>query len=89
MISAGKLEGFIHLDADRLTDIVIDNGHDISDEPFIMLTFKGMNSRSAREVDFLYDGVYLDTHGEGGLQYAGVIVTYDTFSEKITADYAA
>jgi len=83
MITAAQLNKFTNLTADQLTDIMVDGGYDITDESFITITFKGMNTGSS----FVYEGMYLDTHGEGGFQYATVVVSYDTATEETSVDY--
>jgi predicted transcriptional regulator with HTH domain len=88
MITAGQLEKFTNISADQMTDLMCDLGYDIRDESFINTCFMGMNTRSSLEVDFIYQGMYIDVHGEGGLQYAKIIVTYDTMTEEMKVDYA-
>lgn len=88
MITAGQLEKFTNISADQMTDLMCDLGYDIRDESFINTCFMGMNTRSSLEVDFIYQGMYLDLHGEGGLQYVKIIVTYDTMTEEMKVDYA-
>ena len=88
MITAGQLEKFTNLTADQLTDLMCDLGYDIRDESFITITFKGMYAGSSLKLEFVYEGMYIDTHGEGGVQYARVVVSYDTVTEETSVDYA-
>ena len=88
MITAAQLEKFTNISADQLTDMMCDLGYDIRDESFINTCFRGMSAGSSLKLEFIYDGLYLDVHGEGGLQFAKIIVTYDTATEETTVDYA-
>ena len=88
MISAAELEVFTEMSAETLTCILLDQGYDTTDEPILFNKFKGIKTRSATTLDFLYVITYLDGHVTGGLADATIIVTYDTMTEKLKADYA-
>jgi hypothetical protein len=88
MISAAKLEVFTKMSSDSLTDIMLDQGYDNSDEPILFTSFKGIKTRSATKLDFLYIVSYVDGHVKGGLADATIIVTYDTMTEKLDVEYA-
>ena len=88
MISAAKLEVFTEMSSDTLTGILLDQGYDTTDEPILFTKFKGINTRSATKLDFLYIVSYIDGHGTGGLADATIIVTYDTMTDKLDAEYA-
>jgi hypothetical protein len=88
MISAAKLEVFTEMSSDTLTGILLDQGYDTTDEPILFTKFKGINTRSETKLDFLYIITYLDGHVTGGLADATIIVTYDTMTDKLKADYA-
>jgi hypothetical protein len=88
MISRAKLEVFTEMSSDTLTGIMLDQGYDNSDEPILFTKFKGIKTRSATKLDFLYIVSYLDGHVKGGLADATIIVTYDTMTEKLDVEYA-
>jgi hypothetical protein len=88
MISAAELEVFTKMSSETLTCIMLDQGYDNSDEPILFTKFKGINTRSATTLDFLYIITYLDGHVKGGLADATIIVTFDTLTEKLDVEYA-
>jgi hypothetical protein len=88
MISAAKLEVFTEMSSDTLTGILLDQGYDTTDEPILFTKFKGINTRSATKLDFLYIVSYLDQSVTTGLADATIIVTYDTMTDKLDAEYA-
>jgi len=88
MISRAKLEVFTEMSSDTLTGIMLDQGYDNSDEPILFTKFKGIKTRSATKLDFLYIVSYLGGHVKGGLADATIIVTYDTMTEKLDVEYA-
>ena len=88
MISAAELEVFTKMSAETLTCILQDQGYDTTDEPILFTKFKGINTRSATTLDFLYVITYLDGHVKGGLADATIIVTFDTMTEKLDVEYA-
>ena len=84
MISAAKLHKLSNINADQLTDLLIDSGYDNSDEPIINTHFDGVATK-ADAVNFVYQAAYI---AEDGLQFANIVVAYNIDSGKISADYA-
>ena len=88
MITAAKLEQLQNINADQLTDMMSDAGYAISDEPFINTHFEGVTTSTGNKVNFLYCGMYHDTHVTDTFQYAHMIVSYDTVTGTTSVDYA-
>jgi hypothetical protein len=85
MISAAKLHQLSNFNADQLTEMMGEDGYDVVDEPFITTYFQGV-SVNGSDLDFLYEAQYV--HVDGGLQFAHIVITYDTVLSKVSADYA-
>ena len=85
MISAAKLHKLSNINADQLVDLLLESGYDNSDEPIINTHFDGVATKG-NTLNFVYQAAY--HHAEDGLQFANVIVKYNTDSGKISADYA-
>ena len=88
MITAAKLEQLQNINADQLTDMMSDAGYAISDEPFINTHFEAMTVSTDNKVNFLYCGMYHDTHVTDTFQYAHLIVSFDLTTGKTSVDYA-
>ena len=89
MITPAKLEQLQNINADQLTDMMSDAGYAISDEPFITTHFEGVITSTGNKVNFLYCGMYHDTHVTDTLQYSHLNVSYDTVTGTTSVDYAA
>ena len=89
MITVRKMEQLMNINADQLTDMMSDAGYPVADEPFINTHFDGISTTAGNCVNFVYQGMYLDIHGEGGFQYARVIVSYNADTGVTSIDYAA
>lgn len=91
MITAAKLKQLTSITADQLTEMMLEDGCDCSDEPFINTHFKGMELDSdfsiinGGNINFFYEAQYV--HVDGGLQFARVIVAYNSFADTMSADY--
>jgi hypothetical protein len=86
MITAAKLKQLSNINADQLTDLLLDSGYDCSDEPFINTYFEGMTT-SGSNLNFIYQAPY--AHVDGGLQYARIIVTYSSDTAKTSIEFEA
>jgi hypothetical protein len=84
MISAAKLHKLSNINADQLTDLLVDGGHDNADEPIINTHFNGVMV-GTENLYFSYQAQYI--HVDGGLQFANIVVTYDINSGTISADF--
>lgn len=84
MITAAKLKLLSNFNADELTEMMLEDGYDCSDEPFVTTYFQGM-SISGTNLNFLYETQYV--HVDGGFQFARIIVEYNTSTEEVSADY--
>ena len=88
MITAAKLEQFTKMSSNRLTSILQDQGYDTINEPILFVKFKGIRTPNGTTLDFVYTVTYLDTHVTNGLVDANIIVTYDSPTDTLHADYA-
>ena len=86
MISAAKLKLLSSINADELTEMLLEDGYDCTDEPFINTHFQGVYTNGIN-FNFIYEAQYV--HVDGGLQFARIIVTYNTNTEKVSAEYAS
>jgi hypothetical protein len=82
MISAAKLHKLSNINADQLTDLLLDGGHDNADEPIINTHFDGV-SVGTENLYFSYQATHV--HVDNGLQFADIVVTYNIDSGKISA----
>ena len=89
MITAEKLVQLQNITADEMTNLVIESGHDISDEPFINTHFEGVTTSPENCVNFSYQGMYYDTHVTCTIQYAHLIVSHNLVTNTTSVDYAA
>jgi hypothetical protein len=85
MISAAKLHQLSNINADQLTDLLLDGGHDNADEPIINTHFDGV-SVGTENLYFSYQATYV--HVDGGLQIANIVVMYDINDGTISADFS-
>jgi hypothetical protein len=85
MISAAKLHQLSNINADQLTDLLVDGGYTDTDEPIINTHFDGV-SVGTEKLYFSYQATYV--HVDGGLQIANIVVTYDINSGTISADFS-
>ena len=85
MISAAKLHQLSHINADQLVDLLLESGHDNSDEPIINTHFDGVVTKG-NTLNFAYQAAY--HHAEDGLQFANVIVTYNIDGGAMSADFS-
>jgi len=85
MISAAKLHKLSNINADQLTDLLVDGGYTDTDEPIINTHFDGV-SVGTENLYFSYQATYV--HVDGGLQIANIVVTYDINSGTISADFS-
>jgi hypothetical protein len=83
MITASKLKQLSSINADQLTEILLDSGHDSIDEPFINTCFDAVDV-NGKNLNFIYEAMY--AHVDGGVQYARVIVEYNAATNKISAE---
>jgi len=84
MITATKLKRLSNINADQLTEMMVEAGLDCTDEPLISTSFVGVEANS-NHVNFIYEAQY--AHVDGGIQIANIIVTYDTDSGTISTYY--
>jgi hypothetical protein len=84
MISAAKLHQLSNINADQLTELLLDAGYDNTDEPIINTHFDGVMV-GTENLYFSYQASYV--HVDGGLQFANVVVTYDISGGTISADF--
>ena len=89
MITAEKLEQLQNINADQMTDMMSDAGYPIADEPFLNTHFEGVTTSTDNKVNFIYCGMYYDTHVTCAIQYAHLIVSFDLTTGKTSVDYAA
>jgi hypothetical protein len=82
MISAAKLHQLSNINADQLTDLLVDGGYTDTDEPIINTHFDGV-SVGTENLYFHYQAAY--AHVDGGLQFADIVVTYHIDSGKLSA----
>jgi hypothetical protein len=85
MISAAKLHKLSNINADQLTDLLVDGGYTDTDEPIINTHFDGVTV-GTENLYFSYQASYV--HVDGGLQIANIVVTYDISSGTISADFS-
>jgi hypothetical protein len=85
MISAAKLHKLSNINADQLTEMLLDAGYTDTDEPIINTHFDGV-SVGTENLNFSYQATYV--HVDGGLQIANIVVTYDISSGTISADFS-
>jgi hypothetical protein len=86
MISAAKLKYLTTINADAMTELLMDAGYEDRDEPFINTYFVGVEV-GTENLYFSYQAQYV--HVDGGLQFADVVVTYDISGSTISADFAS
>ena len=86
MISAAKLKYLTNIDADEITELLLDAGYEGSDEPIINTYFAGVEV--AEDIlNFSYQAQYV--HVDGGLQFADIIVSFDPVTSAVSADFAS
>lgn len=85
MISAAKLYRLSNINADQLTQLLLDVGYDNTDEPIINTHFDGV-SVGTENLYFSYQASYV--HVDSGLQFANIVVTYNINHGTISADFA-
>jgi hypothetical protein len=91
MISAAKLKYLTNINADEMTELLLDAGYKGRDEPIINTYFAGMELDSdfsiinGGEINFFYQAQYV--HVDGGLQFADVIVSFDPVTSAVSADF--
>jgi hypothetical protein len=86
MISAAKLKYLTNINADEMTELLLDAGYEGSDEPIINTHFDGV-SVGTENLYFSYQAQYV--HVDSGLQFANVVVTYNISDSTIFADFAS
>jgi hypothetical protein len=86
MISAAKLQYLTTINADEITELLLDAGYEGRDEPIINTHFDGV-SVGTENLYFYYQAQYV--HVDSGLQFANVVVTYDISSGTISTDFAS
>ena len=84
MISSAKLKYLTNINADEMTELLLDAGYEGSDEPIINTYFAGVEV-GADNLDFAYQAQYV--HVDGGLQFADIIVSFDLVSSAVSADF--
>ena len=84
MISAAKLKYLTNINADEMTELLLDAGYEGSDEPIINTYFAGVEV-GADNLDFTYQAQYV--HVDGGLQFANIIVSFDPVTSAVSADF--
>jgi hypothetical protein len=84
MISAAKLHKLSNINADQLVELLLDGGHDSTDEPIINTHFDGVKVGS-ENLYFSYQATYV--HVDNVLQFANVVVTYNINDGTISADF--
>jgi hypothetical protein len=85
MISAAKLHQLSNINADQLTELLLDAGYTDTDEPIINTHFDGVTV-GTENLYFSYQASYV--HADGGLQIANIVVTHDISSGTISADFS-
>jgi hypothetical protein len=86
MISAAKLKHLTNINADEITELLLDAGYEGRDEPIINTYFAGVEV-GADNLNFAYQAQYV--HVDGGLQFAEVIVSFDPVTSAVSADFAS
>jgi hypothetical protein len=86
MISAAKLKYLTNINADEITELLLDAGYEGRDEPIINTHFDGAMV-GTENLYFSYQASYV--HVDGGLQFANIVVTYDINHGTISADFAS
>jgi hypothetical protein len=86
MISAAKLKYLTTINADAITELLLDAGYEDRDEPIINTHFEGV-SVGTENLYFSYQAQYV--HVDSGLQFANVVVTYNISDSTIFADFAS
>jgi hypothetical protein len=86
MISAAKLKYLTNINADEMTELLLDAGYEGSNEPIINTYFAGVEV-GADNLNFAYQAQYI--HVDGGLQFADVIVSFDPVTSAVSADFAS
>jgi hypothetical protein len=86
MISSAKLQYLTNINADEITELLLDAGYESRDEPIINTYFAGVEV-GADNLNFAYQAQYV--HVDGGLQFADVIVSYDPVTSAVSADFAS
>ena len=84
MISSAKLKYLTNINADEMTELLLDAGYEGSDEPIINTYFAGVEV-GADNLDFAYQAQYV--HVDGGLQFADIIVSFDPVTSAVSADF--
>ena len=84
MISAAKLKYLTNINADEMTELLLDAGYEGSDEPIINTYFAGVET-GADNLNFAYQAQYV--HVDGGLQFADIIVSFDPVSSAVSGDF--
>lgn len=88
MITVEKLEQLQNINADQMTNLMSDCGYDVTSEPFINTYFEGVTTSTENKVNFIYQGMYYDTHVTCAIQYAHLIVSFDLITGMTSVDYA-
>jgi hypothetical protein len=86
MISAAKLKYLTTINADEISELLLDAGYEGRDEPIINTHFDGV-SVGTENLYFSYQAQYV--HVDSGLQFANVVVTYNISGSTIFADFAS
>lgn len=84
MISAAKLKYLTNINADEMTELLLDAGYEGRDEPIINTYFVGVEV-GADNLNFAYQAQYV--HVDGGLQFADIIVLFDPITSAVSADF--
>ncbi len=84
MISAAKLKYLTNINADEMTELLLDAGYEGRDEPIINTYFAGVEV-GADNLNFAYQAQYV--HVDGGLQFADIIVLFDPITSAVSADF--
>jgi hypothetical protein len=85
MISAAKLHKLSNINADQLTEMLLDAGYTDTDEPIINTHFDGV-SVGTENLYFSYQASYVNV--DDGLQIANIVVTYNINDGTISADFS-
>ena len=91
MISAAKLKYLTNINADEMTELLLDAGYEGEDEPILTTHFVGLELDSdfdiinGGEINFFYQAQYI--HVDGGLQFADLIVSFDPNRGTVSADF--
>jgi len=86
MITKDKLDQLMGIGADQMAELLLAAGYDNTDELILNTHFKGVAAHGSI-VNFVYYAMYLDTHDTGSIAYADLIVSYNTATKEISADY--